>query len=241
MCTISWFYDRQDYHVFFNRDEQKTRARAFPPQLFESSLPSLMPIDPEGNGSWLSSNAAGLTLALLNFYQGRLPKGPLRSRGQIVKRLSACQNAGEVLTALNKFSLPKYAPFSLLVFTQNAVKSPVEVPMFRWTGRELLNIQQTSPLISSALFYQDVRASRVAVFEKTLLETDKHDVALFYRLHRDHSPHGPSASSICMHREDAQTVSFSHVHVGCDRTEFHYWDGAPCTVANPQTFALSRL
>jgi hypothetical protein len=45
--------------------------------------------------------------------------------------------------------------------------------------------------------------------------------------HRSHAP-ARSAYSTCMHRADAETVSFSWIQVTDQETDFCYTPGAPC-------------
>jgi len=225
MCTISWLYEADQYHVFFNRDEQKTRASARPPEsISENGVVALMPIDPVGGGSWISTNSAGCTLALLNFYQGLLPKGRLVSRGRIIRRLCTSKNGDEIEAELALLTLQKFAPFTLLLFESGGDK---RVTTWRWTGRALELGYSESPLISSAKYYSEVQAARLERYQKLIASTKNNTAEDFRRLHRDHGDK-PSAFSFCMHREDASTVSFSHIEVGHACTLFRYQTGAPC-------------
>jgi hypothetical protein len=52
-------------------------------------------------------------------------------------------------------------------------------------------------------------------------------VAWLRALHRDHG-NEPGAFSICVHRDDAATVSYSEILVSSDRVSFHYHPGRPC-------------
>jgi hypothetical protein len=59
-------------------------------------------------------------------------------------------------------------------------------------------------------------------------------------LHRSHIPEaGPY--SICMHREDAETVSFSHVVVAGDSITFSYTPAAPCQNVPATTTTLRMV
>ncbi|WP_075185619.1 NRDE family protein [Teredinibacter haidensis] len=240
MCTVSWLFEEQRYHVFFNRDEQRTRPKAWAPRRFNADLCStIMPVDPLGGGSWLSTNTAGITLALLNFYQGHLPKGKLTSRGQVVQRLSSLVSVSAIENTLHSLTLEGFAPFSLLVFTPDGARG-TEVPMWRWDGMVLVKQMQGSPLISSARCYDKVVAARMAIYREAIVSREnKVTVESFYRLHRLHGDK-PSATSICMHREDARTVSFSHIEVSPAHAHFHYLDGAPCSRAGMETLTLER-
>jgi len=214
------------YRVFFNRDEQVHRPKALLPKIFEgTSTKSIMPVDPQGGGTWCAVNDYGLTLALLNYYQGRLPKGRLISRGQIVKRCTGYESLTQVKAYLQALNLAKYAPFSLLMFEPRAE----QVCMMRWNGKTLEESQQNCPLISSAVRYEEVHNSRLEVYHK-LISTDdtiadREDD--FMGLHRSHLP-SRSASSVCMHRNDAMTVSFSRIDVEDEYVRFFYSDGPPC-------------
>ncbi len=77
MCTVSWLLHDAGYEVFFNRDEQKGRAIANPPAVFDrEGTRYMMPVDPDGGGTWIAMNQHGLSLCLLNYYQGDIPDLP---------------------------------------------------------------------------------------------------------------------------------------------------------------------
>ncbi|WP_045860533.1 NRDE family protein [Teredinibacter purpureus] len=240
MCTISWLYQSHSYHVFFNRDEQITRERALAPRLFSApGFSRLMPIDPEGEGSWVAVNTAGITLALLNFYQGRLPKGRLTSRGSVIRELSALGTLEDINRAVKTLSLAKYAPFSLLIFLPTFDGAQQSVVLWQWDGRALQKKSVASPIISSARFFEEVLLSRLSDYRTLVGKPKDCTVDSFYRLHQHHGE-CPSARSICMHREDARTVSFSHIEVSATNVVFRYKDGAACGTAPIETFKLAR-
>ena len=231
MCTISWFYSESGYEVFFNRDEQRSREEAIPPKLLGENIRYIAPIDPQGGGTWLAANQYGVTVALLNYYQGRLPKGRLISRGAIVKSCAAFRTFGEIKYYIESLNLTKYAPFSLLCFTKsNDIAG--KVPLIRWTGKQLELDNVESPLISSAFKFDEVCATRMKTYGELLNESDVNDYRRnFYRLHGSHLPE-KSAYSICMHRDDAKTVSFSHIVVAGNHLTFNYHGGSPCEMKN---------
>lgn len=230
MCTISWSEQPSGLHVLFNRDESKQRSRAEPPQVCthgaETSV--IYPKDPDGGGTWFAVNERGMAVGLLNFYQGRLPKGRLTSRGNIVKEAAALASVDEVRDYIRHLPLEKYAPFSLLCFDHQADWK--QVPLLRWTGRELQELTQTSPLISSAFKFEEVQAIRLETYRRLIGDTNTSE-AHFLAFHCSHEPE-KSAYSVCMHRDDASTVSLSQVIVG-ERIRYRYWDGAPCEVGTP--------
>ncbi len=255
MCTISWFTSSDGYRVFFNRDEQITRPKAVPPQvLIENNISTIMPVDPQGGGTWCTVNEYGLTFALLNYYQGRLPKGRLISRGKLVRACAGFHNVEQAYQYIRELNLAKYAPFSLLCFSpcidpsgennndSEGSQHAATVVMMRWTGRELIESEQTCPLISSAVRYDEVHESRLTVY-KTIFDgktKGSKTVGDYQELHASHLP-GRSAHSICMHRDDAQTVSFSQVDVTKNDVQFFYADGPPCEAPIEKYASLKRL
>lgn len=236
MCTISWLVSADGYEIFFNRDEQKTRAKALIPQQMDGpSCSALMPLDPQGNGTWFAVNDQGMSLALLNFYQGRMPKGRLISRGQIVRNGVMLDSPKDVYRYISSLTLSKYAPFSLLCFSRKDFVEGEQVVMWRWTGRELVSSLQGSPLISSGVKFDEVVESRLKAYQQIMADESENQVGSslqsrrekHLRVHRDHSP-SRSYLSLCMHREDAQTVSCSHVAVSKTEVVYTYTDGPAC-------------
>ena len=90
MCTLTYLLTEHGYEIYFNRDEQRARLLALPPQ-FNPSREAIYPIDANGQGTWLALTQSGLSLALLNNYQA--PATPVDensiSRGQLILSLLA--------------------------------------------------------------------------------------------------------------------------------------------------------
>lgn len=254
MCTISWLFSSSGYHVFFNRDEQQARPLAIPPCVkVESEIQTIMPIDPEGNGTWCAVNEYGFTFALLNFYQGRLPKGRLISRGKLVRACAGFDSIEKSLSYLRDQNHTKVAPYSLLCFSPSncndrsgAASLSASVRMIRWDGKTLTDTEQSGdqkgPLMSSSVDYEQVFASRLNVYHEMIgSKSDSESlVSDFLRLHASHLPER-SAHSICMHRDVAHTVSFSHVEVGVSEIKFSYSNGAPCETGVGKVASLKRI
>lgn len=246
MCTLSWISTPTAYHLFFNRDETRTRPLAHPPSIFEyaKGLKALMPIDPVGGGSWLSVNQHGVSLALLNLYQGSTPPGQLESRGRLLKDCADVTNYAELLERVEQRSLACVAPFSLLYFDVDTLnKSPhATACLLRWDGELLTSLSQFSPLISSAFNYDAVLQSRLHVFSEAGLNECEDLSTKVVKAHRIHASHQPSRSaySVCMHREDAHTVSFTQVSVEQNQVGMTYHDGPPCMNLDRSEHTLSR-
>ncbi|WP_394249333.1 NRDE family protein [Vibrio profundi] len=238
MCSVTWLLSDDGYQVFFNRDEQKTRALALPPQQeIINGTNVLMPIDPVGGGSWISINDRGLALCLLNNYQGHTPNRALLSRGLLLKLLSSCHTKEQTDEHFKVLDLHQFAPFTLLVFSPQLCLSHPQVTAYAWDGIKV-NIHDTdSPLFSSGVELADVQHYRKAVYA-SLTSANKNQQSLL-RFHAHHHPeHGHL--STCMHREDAHTVSFTHLEVSGHGLSMSYVPGSPCTRLTTQALQQHR-
>ena len=230
MCTVSWVHQPEGYHLLCNRDEKRTRGTAFAPRVMRrGGVRYIAPVDSDGGGTWLSVNEFGLSLCLLNGSTGLQPPGARRSRGLLVRELAWAPCAGECAIWLRQLNLGPYAPFSLLMLEPR--QSTV---LAQWDGRELTvdpAADRHMPLTSSSYDSDGVRRSRLNEFVRRVGTARSFDPALLYWFHSSHGQ-APDAYSTCMHREDAQTVSFSWVIVSRDAVRFLYSPGAPCQ-SNP--------
>lgn len=236
MCTLSWLIKDDNYHVFFNRDEQLSRAAAIPPQVTHvKDTQVLLPIDPDGKGSWISTNEFGLTLCLLNYYQGSNPKGVLISRGLLLKNLSSFFSVEDVDMQLKNLEFHQYASFSLLAFGVDD-SGRVSKKAWQWNGKKLTSVFLNSPFTSSSVSFKEVSQSRLLLAQQ-LLKPQTIDSLVNY-----HKSHHPSKGhlSVCMHRNDAKTVSFSHIHVRPMQSIFNYKNASPCSDVVSDVTMLQR-
>lgn len=242
MCTVTWVHEDGGYHLLCNRDEKKTRAVALGPRITaRDGVRFIAPTDGDFGGTWIGSNEFGISVCLLNdagLTDGprRLPEVPYASRGLILPPLMAAESVVEVCDGVWKSDLATFAPFTLAVLEPNREAAVVE-----WTGADknvLLSADRYLPLVSSSFDADRVRASRRAEFRR-LQPTGRLDADA---LHRFHDGHGPrrDAYSPCMHRPDAETVSFSWVKVTTEEVDFFYSPAAPCKWAPGQIRKLAR-
>lgn len=196
-----------------------------------------MPTDPDGGGSWISVNAQGMSLALLNRYEESpqdLP-GPFTSRGLLVRELAWAADQDTVARELGSMGLGTYRPFTL------ATIGPGRVPhLFDWDGSHLNRSAVTQPgLVRASSGSNQVEAERErgALFRAAAEGSGGLIVADLERLHRSHLPEkGPL--SICMHREEAATVSLSLITVLDRSISILYVDGSPGETAGGTAYSL---
>jgi hypothetical protein len=241
MCTLTWQASQDGIDLFFNRDEARGRSRALPPKTYQlDQTQVLMPIDPDGMGTWIAANEFGVIVCLLNDYQHAQTVAPRLSRGQLVKALAVCTDLNDIANALPIDALRDFAPFLLLGFAVDGLSdkthgSEVVPRAWRWNGQTLRCVDCQPPVVSSAIDIDTTTNTRTHYLRQMGGTVPTQQQLLAY--HRSHLPERGSAS-VCMHREDASTVSLTHVHIGADGITMYYYDGAPCLVETPQAAYL---
>lgn len=227
MCTLSWIPCLDGYVLAFNRDERRTRPAALPPSVrVIDGVSFLAPTDPEGGGTWVAANAAGLTVALANRYHDSRPADPARrvSRGQLVLGLASAQSIGEVEDRLNAARLDRYDGFTL-----TALEPGMPARLYGWNGATLVASGRTAPglLVASSAKRE---TAAIAARTEALAGLAAEEGWTRRTLLQAHSGHAPStgALSICMHRDDASTVSLTQIEVDAARVAMTYHGGQPC-------------
>ena len=231
MCTMTWFVNEDGYDLFFNRDERLTRSRALLPtiQAHESSeekLSYISPTDADAGGTWIATNELGITVCLLNHYQFEQIETYKNwiSRGEIVRTFSAITELAQAEVMFKRMNLDDYRAFRMFIIEPRG-----ENRLMVWDGHAArIERNVTMPKSSSSVDAKYVKALRKQLFvDLNLDESKSADDYIQY-----HSSHQPSRSkdSVCMHRDDAQTVSLSHVRVNAVQIAFRYADGSPCEV-----------
>ena len=219
MCTLTYRLTETGYELFFNRDEQRSRAQAIPPSI-DSALQAIYPVDPIGKGTWLAVHQGGVSLALLNYYQAEKKASgkSFISRGEII--LTLLKSPNTVVETLKGMPLSLYQPFQLCVFPANLTLSTNQVFYFQWDGEQLHEIQQALPVTSSGVDYPQVYLARKKRFEQIVL-TNEPTRQQLVQFHKSQQKEGKL--SVKMFREDAKTVSFSHICISAEIT-FNYID-----------------
>src|SRR5260370_39080341 len=115
MCTVSFLPSPQGFYLAMNRDEQRDRFSALPPEIVElENHRVLFPREPTG-GTWISANDAGVCLALINWHRiKREPNNGVRSRGEVIRKLAGISTSHEIFTSGKKVPPRKLPPFSLI-------------------------------------------------------------------------------------------------------------------------------
>ena len=237
MCTVTFVARRNGYSLGMNRDEKLSRVTALPPARHRvGSRDALFPSEP-GGGTWIGVNDTGATLALINWYSitARVT-GRMVSRGEVVKLALTADSSALIAAAVDNLPLDRINPFRLIgVFPASR-----DVVEWRWNLKRLERVRhdwETNTWISSGFDEPGAQQTRGQTFGVALRQVSAGSADWLRRLHRSHAPErGPY--SICMHREDAATVSYTEITVSRHMASMRYAPCSPCCSAPESPLGL---
>jgi len=241
MCTLTFVPTVDGYLAGMNRDELLTRPAGLPPEIYErEGMKLVYPREPFG-GTWIAANARGNLLALLNWNEIDIAGlgEKRRTRGLVIPDAIIEKNASSTNAHLDRLSLDGVFPFRLI----GAFRNERQLIEWQWDGT---GIQQLGwawarkHWFSSSLSDARATAERCRVCDAAVPDPAVGSRHWLRQLHRSHEPkRGPY--SICVHRQDAATVSYTEVE--CDRSSIsmRYLFGNPCLKDNFDELATVRL
>ena len=239
MCTVTFIARRNGYALGMNRDEQLSRVKGLPPKLRSIAGRKVIGPSEPGGGTWIAVNDAGATFALINWYAitARVSNHPI-SRGDVVNAVSAADSVTAAASVLTALPLRQINPFRLIAVFQTT-KQVVE---WRWDLKALSQRfagWKTQQWISSGYNEPEAQRLRGKVFRRASQQSTAGSLVWLRRLHRSHAPEaGPG--SICMHRADAETVSYTEVSASPHQITLRYHAGAPCRNSSQAVFTSQR-
>jgi hypothetical protein len=231
MCTVTFIPRQNGFLLGMNRDERWERGRdSIPPQIHGNSI---YPRDVEG-GTWIGVNAAGMAFAILNRNGKEITR--TRSRGEVILQLISCNRMMEMGSRLASLDLHGTLPFTLLVISASDKRLAEHV----WDGETLFAIPYdwtARHWFSSGLSDETATEHRSEVVKATSAEQDYGSPEWLRRLHRSHGD-APGPFSICVHRKEVGSVSYTEIAVAPDRISMGYRTGSPCTDQALTTLSL---
>ena len=239
MCTVTFIARRQGYALGMNRDEKVSRVQGLPPSKHVlNGRTAIFPSEPSG-GTWIGVNEARVTFALINWYSvpARVSQNAL-SRGEVTRSVLTFDEPSEAEQHLTEFPLHRTNPFRLMGIFPNSM-SVVE---WRWDLVALESVQhdwQTNIWISSGFDEPTAERVRRETFTSARRNGLVHDVQWLRKLHASHAP-TPGPFSICMHRSDAKTVSYTEVSV-TDSTVSMAYSPSPLCCSHPRVYSKVGL
>ena len=229
MCTLSVVTHDDGYYLAMNRDELVSRGAAAPPAQFDlGESRAVYPRDIAG-GTWIAANNHGIAFALLNWND--VPQsgaGKQRSRGCVIPNLIRLSPSHEVKAAFDRLELKGVLPFRLIgVFPGEKI-----IWEWRWNHEKLESEPhqwERCHWFSSGLSDEQAALHRHAVCQNSWTEEDAGSLPWLRRLHASHV-NGPGPFSLCVHRENVSTLSYTELICTALKVECNYFAGSPCTM-----------
>ena len=226
MCTISFIPKDNGYLIGMNRDERLARPSALPPRVTGAgTMEAVYPRAEEG-GTWIASNAQGVSFALLNRNAAPHPAAKLRSRGEVIPALLEAGRLSEAAAQISSMDLRGILPFRLAGFF------PGEQAIAQWNWdmeqMQLFHLPwRARHWFSSGI--SDELAREVRGLTCALAERGRNAGSLEWlrELHASHVP-ARGSFSICVHRPDAASVSYTEISYAGGYLTMRYRAGQPC-------------
>ncbi|MEE8061561.1 MAG: hypothetical protein V3T16_07005, partial [Gemmatimonadales bacterium] len=127
-------------------------------------------------------------------------------------------------------------------FAIAAFEPEAPAAIYLWDGTDLGVEHHAEPgfvLTSSGATPPGLEEKRAAIFQDAVRQHGLSTETL-EAVHRGHVPER-GVFSVCMHRDVAQTVSYSHIAVGPEEITFRYAPGPPCVTAVDAPLHLQRI
>lgn len=228
MCTLTFVPTENGYVAGMNRDEKLTRARALPPKRFDFPGASAVFPREESGGTWIGCNSHGNLLALLNWNAvgPRLDGRNLRSRGVLIPELIGANDLTNTHARYAQLDLHGVSPFRLV----GAFLGESVIAEWRWDGFRRQEFQfrwEKRHWFSSSASDALARRERGRACDKAGKEGSMGPVSWVRNLHQSHDP-VPGPFSICVHRKDVATVSYTEVRCSGEGIAMSYRSGSPC-------------
>lgn len=230
MCTLTIVPRDDGYLLGMNRDERIARgAASWPRKVVAGSTEAVYPCDVAG-GTWIAINEHRMAFALLN-WNDVFPRGvhlrKTRSRGRIIPEAIRSSSLEQVQSALRTLNLDGMHPFRLIgVFPADR-----QIREWRWDSARVYSQRHTwepRQWFSSSLSDQKAQALRGGVCEHAWTQEEAGSLSWLRRLHASHA-NGPGPFSICVHREDVRTLSYTEVICTAGAIHLRYFPSNPCS------------
>jgi hypothetical protein len=217
VCTVTLVPHDGGIRLMCNRDERRDRPPALAPGRERlGDRAAVFPRDPQGGGSWIGVNDAGLVVSVLNW-----PVRPQHedttgfvSRGLLVPYLLQHARLDALVGSLAAFDSKPYRPFRVVA----AQRGRVVVAAGRGARVAVRPLDGSRPLIvtSSSIHSDRASAARRALFRRSVLLANGSRFEAQRAFH-DHRWTSAPEISVVMSRQESRTVSRTSVDVGSQR------------------------
>lgn len=228
MCTLTFVPSKDGYIAGMNRDELLTRPSAALPQVHERDGMEIAYPQESSRGTWIACNSQGNLLALLNWNDvDNTSTGEKRkTRGSVIPELISETNLIATDSHYQHLNLDGVFPFRLVgIFWKERT-----INEWRWDGAGKQKLQfpwGRKHWFSSSLSDASAERERGRICEAGASDSAVGSKAWLRNLHRSHV-HTPGPFSICVHRPDAATVSYTEIRCNGSLISMSYRVGNPC-------------
>jgi hypothetical protein len=239
MCTVTFIPIGDGYLLGMNRDEKIARGAGDPPEVRRFQRTRAIFPSENGVGMWIASNCYGITLALLNWNVPMVVPSHRNSRGLIIPRLLSSTSSAELNHALATQQVANCAPFRLVA----VIPGERNVAQWSWNGTHF--VRKTFPWdlrhwFSSSASDSCAEELRGRVCRRASNDRNAGSVGWLRHLHRSHE-NGPGAFSVCVHREEAETLSYTEICCTPGQVAMVHAIGSPCHPRKIYTIEVRRL
>lgn len=226
MCTVSFVPGKNSYLIGMNRDERLTRPKAFPPRITGAGTVQAIYPREDGGGTWIGANETGISFSLLNRNRTSLEAAKLRSRGEVIPPLLESCDRQSAELRIKAMDLRDIFPFRLIALFPGEQR----VCQWNWDGEQLESFHlpwRARHWFSSGISDELAREVRGLSCTEAWKQHDAGSLGWLRNLHVSHAPEQGSFS-ICMHRQDAATVSYTEIVCDSRGLVMRYRAGNPC-------------
>lgn len=242
MCTLSVITRTNEYLLAMNRDERIVRGAGELPEIHHrNGTTAVYPSDGAG-GTWIAANEYGITLALLNWndvVSRPLDDSKTRSRGEIIPSLANATSLAGLQAAFGALNLAGIRPFRFV----GVLPSEQEIAEWGWDSVQLTfqtRGWRSLHWFSSSLSDRQAESLRGAACLDGQHEPDAGSALWLRRLHASHAG-GRGPFSLCVHRDDIRTLSYTEVVVTPGQIQMRHFRGRPCAMDVDGETGLDRI
>lgn len=224
MCTLTYLPTREGFLFTSNRDESTAREKAVFPSFSKSkSGRLLMPLDPQGGGTWILAAENGEAACLLNgaFVNHQRTPPYRKSRGRVIVESFDYPHVDDFL---EDYDFENIEPFTLVKIARDSGKKTLHE--IRWDGHQLKhNLADSSQAhiwSSVTLYDEQMRAKRKQWFEEWLSLDKEFTLQNIQDFHLHGGEGDPSVDFKMTRSGGLQTISLSSVRVNQSHTHMEY-------------------
>jgi hypothetical protein len=149
-----------------------------------------------------------------------------RSRGLVIPTLISSPSLAELRVALDVLELEGMLPFRLV----GVFPSERQICEWRWNSEQIkyqLHEWEAGHWFSSSLSDKEAERLRGTACQDAWSESDAGSAPWLRRLHASHA-RGPGPFSLCVHRSDVGTLSYSEIECTSAVVRMSHFVGSPC-------------